>query len=78
MAGGVGHPPIAGRAEIHVEFLFVVLLSPQRHGQDCTEAMFLWYVSDYETWPLAKDSRVIEGLMIAPAGQQCWAAQYTS
>lgn len=42
------------------------------------EAMFLWYVSDYETWPLAKDSRVIEGLMIAPAGQQCWAAQYTS
>ena len=42
------------------------------------EAMFLWYVSDYETWPLAKDSTVIEGLMITPAGQQCWAAQYKS
>ncbi len=35
MAGGVCLPPITGRAEVDVEFLFVVLLSPQRDSQDC-------------------------------------------
>jgi hypothetical protein len=38
------------------------------------EVGFLVYVSDYKTWPVAKESNVVQGNM--HTGQQCWAVQY--
>lgn len=37
------------------------------------EAGFLWYVANARTWPLAKDSMVVQGNM--SSGQQCWAVR---